>query len=183
MSTNNGALEPGPPTPELDTLLLSIRVVAFDFDGVFTDNAVWVTQDGVELVRCWRSDGLGLRELDRCGITAVIVSTESNPVVTARAQKLKLRAVQNCADKHASLKELAAEYGVGLENICFVGNDINDASCLEAVGLPILVADAHPDVLGLARCRTTVPGGYGAVREICGWFRDAYARRANSHGA
>ena len=75
---------------ELAALIRRVRLVVFDFDGVFTDNAVYVSEDGKEAVRCWRSDGLGLRELKRLGIPAVIVSTETNPVVTARSRKLAI---------------------------------------------------------------------------------------------
>lgn len=173
-------LRPVAPGPELDGLLVSIRLIAFDFDGVFTDNAVWVSEDGTESVRCWRSDGLGLQELVRLGVEPVVLSTESNPVVTARTRKLRVRCVQNCADKRASLIDLLAPAGIPAADVAFVGNDINDIGCLETVGLPIVVQDAHADVLPYARLVTSRPGGYGAVREVCDWFRDAYRRRMTS---
>jgi 3-deoxy-D-manno-octulosonate 8-phosphate phosphatase (KDO 8-P phosphatase) len=144
-----------------------VRLVVFDFDGVFTDNTVYVSQDGAESVRCWRSDGLGLAMLKAARIDMAIVSTETNPVVTARSRKLALQCVQDCDDKLAAVKTLAAEYGVTLADVAFVGNDINDLACLETVGLPIVVRDAHPDVLEAAAYRTTAPGGRGAVREVC----------------
>lgn len=144
-----------------------IRLVVFDFDGVFTDNTVYVTQDGVESVRCWRGDGLGLARLKDAGIEPVIVSTETNPVVSARARKLGVRCVQGCSDKLAAVRALAADAGADLAAVAFVGNDINDLGCLEAVGVPIVVQDAHPDVRSAARYRTTLPGGRGAVREVC----------------
>ena len=153
------------------TLIQQIRLLVFDFDGVFTDNAVYVTQDGVESVRCWRSDGLGLsrlRETKRVDI--LVLSTEENPVVAVRCRKLKLTCVQGVADKAARLKELATERGLTVQDIAYVGNDINDAECLKLAGMPIVVADAHPDVRTLARLTTTVPGGQGAVREICDLF-------------
>jgi YrbI family 3-deoxy-D-manno-octulosonate 8-phosphate phosphatase len=167
---------PGPPTPDLQPLLRSIRLIVFDFDGVFTDNAVWVSEDGTESVRCWRSDGLGLQQLVRLGVEPVILSTEANPVVTVRSRKLKVRCVQDCADKRASLLELLEATGHALETTAYVGNDINDIGCLQAVGLPILVQDAHEDVLDLGRLRTLRPGGYGAVREVCDWIRAAHER-------
>ena len=151
----------------LRAALRSVRLVVFDFDGVFTDNAVWVFEDGREAVRCSRSDGIGLQRLRSAGVEAFILSTETNPVVTARAKKLKLVCRQGCDDKLSALHELARERDLPLDAIAFVGNDVNDASCLEAVGLPIVVADAHPDVLALARLRSTRTGGHGAVREIC----------------
>ena len=149
--------------------LRRLRLLVFDFDGVFTDNAVWVRDDGREIVRCSRLDGMGLDELRRAGVAPeiLVLSTEENPVVSARCRKVKLRAVQGVADKAARLRELAAEMGIPLDDTGYVGNDVNDAGCLRMVGLPIVVADAHPAVLPLGRLRTTRPGGHGAVREIC----------------
>ena len=151
----------------------NIHLIAFDFDGVFTDNMVYVLQDGTEAVRCFRSDGLGLQKLERLGIETVIISTEANPVVSARASKLKIRCIQNCRDKRAALEGIAKEMGISLAEVAFVGNDINDLPCLTCVGLPIVVQDAHPDVISQAMYRTSRPGGYGAVREICDLFVQA----------
>jgi len=144
-----------------------VRLVAFDFDGVFTDNTVYVTEDGGESVRCWRGDGLGLRALERLGLSTVIVSTETNAVVQHRSKKLAIRCFNGCDDKLAVLGEVATELGLTLDQVAFVGNDVNDLPCLSAVGLPIVVADAHPSVRSVARYTTRTPGGYGAVREVC----------------
>ncbi len=146
------------------------RLVAFDFDGVFTDNRVYVFQDGAEAVRCYRGDGIGLRKLERLGIRAVIVSSETNPVVTVRSRKLGIRAVQGVEDKRAALEKIAVEMGLTLEQVAFVGNDANDLPCLNCVGLPIVVQDAHPDVIAPALYRTKMRGGRGAVREVCDLF-------------
>ncbi len=154
----------------LKTIIPKIRLVAFDFDGVFTDNMVYVSQDGAESVRCNRGDGIGLQKLGRLGIETIIISTESNPVVSARAQKLGIRCIQDCAGKRAELKKITGEMGITLDETAFVGNDVNDETCLDCVGLPIVVQDAHPDVLMLARYRTHAKGGEGAVREICDVF-------------
>jgi YrbI family 3-deoxy-D-manno-octulosonate 8-phosphate phosphatase len=156
--------------PLLSDLMRTIRLVAFDFDGVFTDNAVYVFQDGSEAVRCFRGDGLGLAKLRALGIDVAIISTETNPVVSARARKLGISCVQNCKDKRAALEDMAREKGLSLAEVAFVGNDINDLSCLTAVGLPVIVQDAHPDVIPYGRYRTTSPGGRGAVRELCDLF-------------
>ncbi len=151
----------------LESVFRAVRLVVFDFDGVFTDNTVSVSQDGVESVRCWRGDGLGLAKLKQAGIPMAIVSTETNPVVTARSRKLAIRCIQGCDDKLAAVRRLADEHGVTLDAVAFVGNDINDLACLQAVGLPIVVQDAHADVIGAAAYRTAAPGGRGAVREVC----------------
>ena len=155
---------------KMKELINKIRLIAFDFDGVFTDNMVYVMEDGTEAVRCYRSDGIGLQKLRRLGIEMVIISTEANPVVSARARKLKIHCVQNCQDKRAELENIVTEMGLTLDAVAFVGNDINDQSCLECVGMPIVVQDAFPDVIPLARYRTQKRGGYGAVREICDLF-------------
>jgi YrbI family 3-deoxy-D-manno-octulosonate 8-phosphate phosphatase len=153
-----------------------VRLIVFDFDGVFTDNAVWVLEDGRELVRCWRGDGLGLAELRRLDIHLLILSTERNPVVSERAKKLQTECVQDCADKLATLQEILQRHALSPAAVAYVGNDINDASCLQFVGVPVVVADAHEDVLPLARFRTRRTGGHGAVREVADWFRAAYSR-------
>jgi YrbI family 3-deoxy-D-manno-octulosonate 8-phosphate phosphatase len=157
-------------------VIRKIRLVAFDFDGVFTDNMVYVLEDGAEAVRCSRGDGIGLQKLKQLGIETVIISTESNPVVSARARKLKIRCVQDCADKRKTLEAIARENGISLAKVAFVGNDINDQSCLECVALPIVVADAHRDVISLALYQTKNPGGYGAVREVCDLFEQTLAK-------
>jgi YrbI family 3-deoxy-D-manno-octulosonate 8-phosphate phosphatase len=154
-----------------------VRLVAFDFDGVFTDNAVYVLQDGTEAVRCNRSDGIGLRKLEACDVLPIIISTETNPVVTARSQKLGVRCIQGCPDKRATLDSIAQELGLSLDKIAFVGNDVNDLPCLTCVGLPIVVRDAHPDVIGYARYQTLAMGGQGAVREVCDLFERVLTSR------
>ena len=157
-------------------IIRKIRLVAFDFDGVFTDNMVYVFEDGSEAVRCSRGDGIGLQKLKRLGIEAVIISTESNPVVSARARKLKIRCMQDCSDKRKALEDIAKEKGVSLSEVAFVGNDINDLECLTKVGLPIVVNDAHKDVIPIALYQTMHPGGYGAVREVCDLFEQVLAK-------
>jgi YrbI family 3-deoxy-D-manno-octulosonate 8-phosphate phosphatase len=152
--------------------LRAIRFVVFDFDGVFTDDAVYISQDGTEMVRCWRGDGLGIRKLDALGVGAAILSTEINPVVGLRARKMRIQCFQGLENKSARLEALATEAVVPLSQFAYVGNDINDLLCFQGVGLPIAVQNAHPDVLGCVRYRTETRGGHGAVREVC----DAFAR-------
>jgi len=154
----------------IDEIICRIRLVAFDFDGVFTDNMVYVLEDGSEAVRCFRSDGIGLQKLKKMGIETAIISTEANPVVSARARKLKIQCFQGCHDKRAVLDEIAEKMGVSLDEVAFVGNDVNDLPCLSCVALPIVVKDAHSDVESVARYRTKSPGGCGAVREVCDLF-------------
>ena len=154
----------------LSSLVRRVRLIAFDFDGVFTDNTVYVFQDGREAVRCHRSDGIGLGKLKRLGVDAVIISTEVNPVVTERSRKLGIECFQNASDKHATLAAVLEKRGLSFQQVAFVGNDLNDLSCLQEVLLPIVVNNAHRDVVQHAKYRTDTPGGFGAVREVCDLF-------------
>ena len=147
--------------------LLAVALVVFDFDGVFTDNRVWVSETGAESVACWRGDGIGLRRLDEAGVPYVIVSTEPNPVVARRAEKLRARCVHGVDDKLGVVREEATRVGATLDSVCYLGNDVNDTVCLEAVGLPVVPADAWPEVVPLARWVLERPGGRGCVRELC----------------
>ena len=169
--------------PSLDERIRAVRLAAFDFDGVFTDNSVLVLEDGTEAVRCSRSDGVGLRKLERLDIGTVIISSEVNPVVSARSRKLGVRCVQGSDDKGAALDSIVREMGIGLAQVAFVGNDVNDLPCLMTVGLPIVVQDAHPDVLAYARYRTTALGGHGAVREVCDLFERVRVGRLTAEHA
>lgn len=145
----------------------SLVLIVFDFDGVLTDNRVLVTDDGHEAAWCNRSDGLGLAALRRIGVHALILSTETNPIVSHRARKLQTECIHGCEDKWATLAGVLQARDIDPALVAYVGNDINDVECLRHVGLPICVADAYPPVKKLARLVTERRGGEGAVREIC----------------
>jgi YrbI family 3-deoxy-D-manno-octulosonate 8-phosphate phosphatase len=147
--------------------LAAVDLLVLDFDGVLTDNGVWVDSEGRESVRCDRSDGLGIAALRAVGLPVLVLSTETNPVVAARCRKLALECVQGVADKGTRLRALLQERGVAAERVAYVGNDVNDLDCLRSVGLPVVVADAWPGVHGAAEVVLSRPGGHGAVRELC----------------
>jgi len=149
------------------TELAEIRFVVFDFDGVFTDNRVWTNEQGEESVACWRGDAHGLRRLEEVGVEHLIISTEVNLAVGARAKKIRASCIQGVEDKPPVLREEVTRRGFTLEETAYLGNDVNDAGCLEIVGLPVVPADAWPEVVPLARLVLTRPGGYGCVREFC----------------
>ena len=154
-------------TSELAEIFSTIKFLAFDFDGVFTDNLVYTTETGEESVSCWRSDGLGISKVKNLNIPIWVISTEKNPVVSMRCHKLGIDCLQNCNDKLSSLIKLLNQHQCDLEHTAFTGNDINDTACLEKVGLPIIVADSHQDIHHLAHYKTEKNGGRGAVREVC----------------
>lgn len=151
----------------LGVLPKRIGAVVFDFDGVFTDNGVVVLQDGREAVVCSRFDGMGITQLRKTGVPMLVLSTEQNPVVTARCGKLGLECIQASADKVVDLGRWLEARSIDPQTVIYVGNDVNDVGPLSMVGCGVVVADAHPDVLPLARIVLESAGGRGAVRELC----------------
>ena len=145
----------------------SPALLALDFDGVMTDDRVWVAQDGTESVACNRGDGMGVTLLKRTGFPILIISSEPNPVVKARADKLGVDCVHGCRDKTREFETILRERGIDAANVVFVGNDVNDIGCIERVGCGLAVADAHPLVKDAANATLLHRGGHGAVREAC----------------
>ncbi len=157
-----------------DPITSTIQLVVFDFDGVFTDNTVWIDQQGNESVRCWRSDGLGLAKLKKINIPVHVLSTEANAVVIERCKKLQIPCTNNLPNKAAALQQLMQQHNLTADQVAYVGNDINDLECLQLVGVSIVVADAYPEAAAVAKYQTSKPGGLGAVREVCDWIQSAY---------
>jgi YrbI family 3-deoxy-D-manno-octulosonate 8-phosphate phosphatase len=143
-----------------------VRLVVTDFDGVLTDDRVLVFDDGHEAVMCTRADGMGCDLLRRAGIEVVILSTETNPVVSARAAKLRVEAVQSCDDKGAAMRQILAARGLDRRDVVYVGNDVNDLPAFGEAAFTVAPADAHPDVRGVASLVTSAAGGEGVLREI-----------------
>ncbi|NLG99322.1 MAG: acylneuraminate cytidylyltransferase [Chloroflexi bacterium] len=144
-----------------------VDLVVFDFDGVMTDNRVWVDQDGREMVAANRSDSLGLNLLREAGIEALVISKEVNPVVAARCNKMKVPFHQGVDDKAVLLKTILHERRIDPANVIYVGNDTNDLPCFPVAGCAVAVADAQPAVLRQADFVLSQRGGHGAVRELC----------------
>ncbi|MDT9699992.1 N-acylneuraminate cytidylyltransferase [Streptomyces sp. P17] len=147
-----------------------IDAVVLDFDGTQTDDRVLIDTDGKEFVSVHRGDGLGIAALRKSGLKMLILSTEQNPVVAARARKLKIPVLHGIDRKDLALKQWCEEQGIAPERVLYVGNDVNDLPCFALVGWPVAVASAHDVVRGAARAVTTVPGGDGAIREIASWI-------------
>ncbi|MFG2195165.1 cytidylyltransferase domain-containing protein [Streptomyces sp. NPDC048639] len=147
-----------------------IDAVVLDFDGTQTDDRVLVDSDGREMVAVHRGDGLGIAALRRSGLNMLILSTEQNPVVAARARKLRLPVLHGIDRKDLALKQWCEEQGIAPERVLYVGNDVNDLPCFGLVGWPVAVSGAHDVVRGAARAVTSTPGGNGAIREIASWI-------------
>ncbi|MFJ6949086.1 HAD hydrolase family protein, partial [Streptomyces wuyuanensis] len=150
--------------------LADVDAVVLDFDGTQTDDRVLVDSDGRELVAVHRGDGLGIAALRHAGLKLLILSTERNPVVAARARKLNLPVLHGIDRKDAALKRWCEENAVAPERVLYAGNDVNDLPCFGLVGWPVAVASAHDSVRAAARAVTTTPGGAGAIREIAAWL-------------
>lgn len=149
------------------TVVDQLEMIIFDFDGVFTDNAVYVDQNGIESVLCCRSDGLGLARIRELDLKMCIVSTEENPVVSVRAKKLKIDCQQGVSDKSIAVREICKKFDISKKNVMFVGNDINDIAAFNEVGIPVGVSDSFDEILPHISYITISGGGKGAVREIC----------------
>lgn len=147
----------------------NVQLVIFDFDGVVTDNRVWTDQDGREIVAASRSDSTRFREMREKGIELLILSSEPNPVVQARAKKIGVEAIHGIGmqDKGRLMREVLERKNVEAENVVYVGNDLNDLPCFEIAGWSVAVADAYPEVVQAADFVLSKPGGHGAVREVC----------------
>ena len=145
----------------------NVEVIILDFDGVLTDNYVYINENGVESVRCYRSDGIGISNLKKIGVKFFIVSTEKNIVVRERAKKLKIECYYNVKDKEKVVREISTKTKIDLNNILFIGNDINDIPALKIVGFPCAVKDCFFDIEKYIVFKTNKLGGLGAVRELC----------------
>lgn len=143
-----------------------LDLVVYDFDGVMTDNRVLVLQDGTEGILANRADGLGVERLRRLGIRQMILTTETNPVVRARAAKLGLEIIDSCDDKRSALQDYCTRNRIDLKRVAYVGNDVNDLGAMELVGFPIAPADAHSEVQKRAWGLTRTRGGEGVIKEL-----------------
>lgn len=143
-----------------------LEALVLDFDGVFTDNKVIVLEDGREAIIADRGDGWGVAQLKQHKLPVLVLSTEKNPVVQARCDKLGIACIHGVNDKWPRLQDWLAERHINPAQVVYVGNDLNDLACIQRVGCGIVVADAHPKVRPAAQVILDNPGGSGAVREV-----------------
>lgn len=145
-----------------------IDLIISDFDGVITDNRVWVNEDGMEFVAAYRSDSIGVQRLRETGIQVMILSSEPNRVVEARARKMGIEVIHGVGihEKGRVMREVLEQKNLKAENIIYVGNDINDLPCFDVAGWSVAVSDAYPEVIRAADHVLSKPGGHGALREL-----------------
>ena len=143
-----------------------IKLLIYDFDGVMTNNKVYIDQNGNEMVQVNRGDGLAISEIKRLGINQIIISTEINPVVSVRANKLGISCLQAIDNKENAVREYCKENDIELKDVAFVGNDINDADAMSIVGISFCPSDANQSVKDISTYILSNKGGNGVIREI-----------------
>jgi YrbI family 3-deoxy-D-manno-octulosonate 8-phosphate phosphatase len=159
----------------------TICLLVLDFDGVVTDNRVWVDEEGREMVAANRSDSMGIQLMRQMGVETIVISTETNPVVAARCRKMKVPFIQGENDKATALANLLAERKIDASQVVFLGNDVNDLPCFPAVGWAVEVADAMPEVALQADHVLRRNGGHAAVREVCDLIMAQISASENGH--
>jgi YrbI family 3-deoxy-D-manno-octulosonate 8-phosphate phosphatase len=145
----------------------AIKLLVLDFDGVMTDNKVYLDENGKETVACSRGDGYGVEIARKKGIEVLVISKERNKVVKSRCDKLKISCIQSIDYKLQVLQNEMTKRDLKREQVCYVGNDMNDAECMDFAGIGVAVSDSFDGVLEYADYVTEAPGGNGAVREVC----------------
>lgn len=149
-----------------ESVVGTIAAVVSDFDGVLTDDHVYVNQAGEESVKVSRGDGLGFKLLKDAGLKTLILSTEENPIVKKRAEKLGVECIQGCTDKGLALKEWSEENSILLDQICYLGNDLNDLPAMNIVGMPVAVSSSALEIQRISKLVLAAKGGDHALREL-----------------
>ena len=156
------------PDAELWRIAAKIRLLILDVDGVMTDGRLHYDPEGREFKTFHVRDGYGLKRLMAAGIEVAVISGRMSGSTTGRMTELGVRHVMlGREDKSAALNELVARLGIGTDLAACVGDDAPDLEMMNRVALPIAVADCHASILSAAAWRTSLPGGAGAVREVC----------------
>jgi len=147
--------------------LKHIRLFATDVDGVLTDAGMYYSESGEELKKFNTRDGMGIKLLQRAGLITALVTQERTKLVARRGEKLMIPEVhQGVMDKLSLVREMAERHGLSMDQVAYMGDDINDLSTLQAVGFSATPADGLPQVLAAVDYVCTKKGGEGAVREI-----------------
>lgn len=145
---------------------LEIKLFAMDVDGVLTDGGMYYSEQGEVLKKFNTRDGMGIELLRKNGIIPAIITQEESKIVLKRAEKLKVEEVHvGIGDKLQLMKELAQKYKLTLNEVAYIGDDINDLAVLREVGLSFAPSDAMPEVKQIVHQVLTRKGGAGAVRE------------------
>ena len=145
----------------------NVKLFVYDFDGVMTDNTAILFHNGQEAVKVNRGDGLAIEKIKKLGVKQLIMSSEKNPIVLKRAEKLQIGALNNVESKDETLSNyLLKQRDISLNEVAFVGNDINDYEVMKIVGLKICPQDAVKEIKSISDFITDAKGGSGVIREI-----------------
>lgn len=147
--------------------MTKIRAVALDFDGVLTDGTFIWGPNGEEFKKFSFQDVMGISLGVKSGLIFALISGEDNPLIDRFAKKMCIVDIyKGCKDKASALINFAQKYNLELEQVCFMGDDVNDTSALELAGLAAVPATAHAAARSKAKLVTKCSGGQGAVREL-----------------
>jgi 3-deoxy-D-manno-octulosonate 8-phosphate phosphatase (KDO 8-P phosphatase) len=146
--------------------LTEIDAIIFDFDGVLTDNKVLLDENGKEWVTCHRGDGLAFDVFRKLKLAVYIVSTEKNPVVSARGKKLQVPVLQGISNKVDALSLLSKDIMLDLSRTLYVGNDLNDLGAIKLCGYSACPADSHTKIKKIVSVVLKSDGGKGVAREL-----------------
>ncbi len=147
-------------------IIKALKLIVYDFDGVLTDNRVFVSEDGKESVFVNRSDGLAILEIKKMGIAQLILTAERNKVVKVRAKKLGIPCKNNISDKKKAFITYCKKLKISLKEAAYAGNEINDRDVMKIAGFAIAPRDAYKDIKKIAALITVSKGGEGVAREI-----------------
>ena len=147
--------------------LQRVRLVAMDVDGVLTDAGMYYSESGDELKKFNTRDGMGIKLLQAADFVTAFITREKTAIVERRGQKLAVPEVhQGVDDKLALLTTLAQKYGLSLEQVAYIGDDVNDLPIMHGVALSAAPADAPFEVRSQAFMVMDTRGGRGCLREF-----------------
>ena len=146
----------------------AVKLLSLDLDGTLTDGGIYYTDEGTELRKYFVQDGFGILMVREAGIEVALITMSDTPSIARRIERLKIRfGHMGVRHKLPALMKICGELDIGLDQVCHVADDLNDLDVLQAVGLPVAVANARPTIKSAAAYVTEAPGGSGAVREVC----------------
>lgn len=156
--------------PELERRVLAVKYIVSDFDGVFSDNSVFTNSVGEESLKCSKLDSIVLPVLELLDVGLIVLTSEVNPSVGARCEKLGIPLLRAKGEKTAVLRDWMKTKDLSWEHVCFLGNDLNDIDCLMRVGLPVVPGDCAEELGKCGLLRTRAFGGQGVIREVVKLF-------------
>ena len=152
---------------KIDQRMQPIRLILSDVDGVMTDGNITYDNQGIETKSFHVRDGMGIKVWQQSGHDFGVITARSSHIVKLRMDELKVNIVrQGSAEKLAAAQQIVDELGLTFENVCYVGDDLTDATLLKVVGLAVSVSDGAADVRSICHVVTKAAGGQGAIREL-----------------